>query len=234
MKKYIAIATLLAAGCAFANAAGTATVKKEEPTTYTASTPAKSGDGAQGNYYGFTMAFDNTTYLTTDVPAGMELNLDSITLLTRSSNSTADAMKVAVYKYEGDNTTGTYLGLSETTLEKVANNTTYTLTFDDIIVNSSDCYQFLFVKADTTEDLTTFEGYKAASMAWGVSVTNSFSQQIPGGWGTYKGNGINSWEGNYVPVTTVTLSVPIPEPSTFGLLAGLGALALVGTRRRRR
>lgn len=232
MKKYISLVALLAAGSALANAEETATVKKEGP--YTASTPAKSGDGAQGNYYGFTMAFDNVTYLTTDVPANMELNLDSITLLTRSGSATADAMKVAVYKYEGDSKTGTYLGLSETTLKDVANNTTYTLTFDDIIVNSSDRYQFLFVKADTTEDLTTFEGYKAASMAWGVSVTNSFSQQIPGGWGTYKGNGINSWEGNYVPVTTVTLSVPIPEPSTFGLLAGLGALALVGTRRRRR
>ena len=27
---------------------------------------------------------------------------------------------------------------------------------------------------------------------------------------------------------------PIPEPSAFGLLAGLGAIALVGTRRRRK
>lgn len=199
--------------------------------TYTASTPAKSADGAQGNYYGFTMAFDNTTYLTTDVPADTVLNLDSITLQTRTGNATADAMQVAVYKYTEDSTTGTYLGLSTTTLKNVATDTTYTVEFDGITVNSSDRYQFLYVTAATTEDLATFDGYKAAAMAWGTAVTNSFSTQIPGGWGTYKGSGINSWEGNYIPVTTVTLSTPVvPEPAT----ATLSLLALAGLAARRR
>ena len=199
--------------------------------TYTASTPAKSGTGAQGNYYGFTLTFDNSTYLTTNVPADTELNLDSITLQSRSDNSTATAMKVAVYKYEGDSTTGTFLGTSVTTLADVANDTTYTLTFEDITVNSSDRYQFLFVQADTTEDLTTFAGYQAAAMSWGTSVTNSFGASIPGGWGTYKSSGINSWEGQYIPVTTVTLSTPaVPEPTT----ATLSLLALAGLAARRR
>ncbi len=199
--------------------------------TYTASTPAKSAAGAQGNYFGFTLSFDNATYLTTDVPAATELSLDSITLQSRSDSATAAAMKVAVYKYVGDSTTGTFLGLSETTLENVAVDTTYTLSFNGITVNSSDRYQFLYVDANTTEDLATFDGYKAAAMAWGTAVTNSFSTQIPGGWGTYKGSGINSWEGNYVPVTTITLSTPaVPEPTA----ATLSLLALAGLAARRR
>ena len=201
--------------------------------TYTASTPAKSGAGAQGNYYGFTLAFDNATYLTTNVPADTELNLDSITLLSRSDGSAAD-MKVAVYEYVGDGTVGTFLGTSSTV--QFAVNTTFTLTFDGITVNSSDRYQFLYVSASADDaTLGTFDGYKAAAMSWGTSVTNSFSQSIPGGWGTYKNNTLNSWEGQYIPVTTVTLSTPsvapgVPEPTT----ATLSLLALAGLAARRR
>ena len=206
--------------------------------TYTASTPDKSSPTAQGNYYGFTLAFDNSTFLTTNVPADTELNLDSITLLSRSDNSnndgSANGMKVAVYEYDGDGTVGTFLGSSSTV--QFATNTTFTLTFDGITVNSSDRYQFLYVNAsadDTT--LGTLAGYQAAAMSWGTSVTNSFTSSIPGGWGTYKGSGLNTWEGQYIPVTTVTLSTPtvapaVPEPTT----ATLSLLALAGLAARRR
>ena len=202
--------------------------------TYTASTPAKSSAAAQGSYYGFTLAFDNATYLTTDVPADTELNLDSITLQSRSDSNTYGDMKVAVYAYAGDHTVGTFLGTSST-VQYVAN-TTFTLTFDGITVNSSNRYQFLYVNASADDaTLGTLAGYQAASMQWGTSVTNSFSQNIPGGWGTYKSNGINSWEGQYIPVTTVTLSTPtvtpaVPEPTT----ATLSLLALAGLAARRR
>lgn len=44
----------------------------------------------------------------------------------------------------------------------------------------------------------------------------------------------NGGGGASISNVKISHTAPIPEPSTFGLLAGLGALALVGTRRRRR
>ena len=207
--------------------------------TYTSSTPGKSSAAAQGNYYGCTLAPANSTYLTTDVTADLgELNLDSMTLLTRSSGSSTVDMKVAVYTYVGDNTIGTYLGSSSSTGTTVANNATITLTFSDITIDPTARYMFLFVKADATDEiLATFDGYKSVATNWGISVTNSFSSQIPSGWGTYKGKEINSWEGNYIPVTTLTMSTieapitpSVPEPAT----ATLSLLALAGLAARRR
>ncbi len=202
--------------------------------TYTASTPAKSAAGAQGNYYGFTLAPNNGTYLTNDIPDNISvMTLESITLLSRSNvGVNCPDVKVAVYAYTADSTTGTYLGVSTNSTGTAADNTTYTLNFSGITINPNERYQFLYVNAgaDVTT-LASFEGYQTASIKWGTSVTNSFSTNIPDGWGTYKSNGINSWEGQYIPVTTVTLSAPaVPEPTT----ATLSLLALAGLAARRR
>ncbi len=200
--------------------------------TYTSSTPARSG---QGRYYGFTLAPNDDTCLTNNIPDDItEMTLESITLLSRSSDAGdyCPDIKVAVYAYTGNGTTGTYLGVSTNSTGTAANETTYTLNFSGITINPNSCYQFLYVKADAdVTTLATFEGYQAASIQWGNSVTNRFSQRIPDGWGTYKSNGINSWEGQFVPVTTVTLSTPaVPEPTT----ATLSLLALAGLAARRR
>ena len=198
--------------------------------TYTSSTPDKTN---QGSYYGFTLAPANATYLTTDIPADYTglLNLDSITIQTRNDGSYASA-RVAVYEYSSDHTTGTYLGVSSAA--DFAVNTGVEFTFDSVTIDPTKRYQFLFVNTTAT-DLATFDQYKAASMNWGVAVTNSFNANIPQGWGTYKGNGINSWEGQYVPVVSLTMSTPgatdsIPEPTT----ATLSLLALAGLCVRRR
>ena len=52
--------------------------------------------------------------------------------------------------------------------------------------------------------------------------------------GAVFGGGIEKLNGTLDNIALYNVAATIPEPSAFGLLAGLGALALVGTRRRRR
>lgn len=198
--------------------------------TYTSSTPDKNG---QGSYYGFTLAPANATYLTTDIPADFTglLNLDSITIQTRSDDA-FDSARVAVYEYSSDGTTGTYLGVSSAA--DFAVNTDVEFSFDAITINPEKRYQFLFVNTTATE-LASFDEYRAASMKWGLAVTRNFPTYIPDGWGTYKNDGLNSWEGQFIPVVGLTLSTPgatesVPEPAT----ATLSLLALAGLCARRR
>ena len=67
-------------------------------------------------------------------------------------------------------------------------------------------------RAVTADNVDTLLGSAISLKNWGEGWTQSLS---------YADN-------------TLSLTLTIPEPSTFGLLAGLGALALAGTRRRRR
>ena len=65
---------------------------------------------------------------------------------------------------------------------------------------------------------------------------NRFESQIGNGSVGTNSRGPVFWtNGGKALFDNIALKVsPVPEPSTFGLLAGLGALALAGTRRRRR
>ncbi len=89
---------------------------------------------------------------------------------------------------------------------------TFTLTI------GSGTLDVVFVDSENTSyTLTPTGGLSMERFSYGTSI-----QSITlGGWATTSSNG-----------TSMTIST-IPEPSAFGLLAGVGALALVAARRRR-
>lgn len=88
-------------------------------------------------------------------------------------------------------------------------------------------------KADATESFTV-SLVTGTTITFGTTSRASASSNISDDWYELSGWDKSGWtsslsyEGN-----TLSLTMTIPEPSAFGLLAGLGAMALVVSRRRR-
>ena len=203
---------------------------------FTSSITTGNGTVGNGNYYGCTFelrdAFVATTpTLSTEPTIHVHLTLDSITFYTRTSGTQESRTAyLALYEYTADNTTGAFVALSSNAVTANALNSEITFNFEDVIIDTTKQYQMLFVDSSSTaENVASFEGYKNHGVSVGINVLQQGS--LTSGDGTYKGTGINSWEGNYIPKVTVKTS-NIPEPTTATL--SLLALAGLAARRRRR
>lgn len=229
MKKCLTLAVLLSAGTVLTNAA-----------VYTTSLTTGTANRGTG-YFGFTVALDDTFMSTVDEASSSAVlpdtvSLDSVSVWNRDSDHdsmyTGD-VKLAVYAYSADGTTGTFLGLSDNVVSVTSANQELAFTFENVSISSTAQYQMLFVDSSATaESVDTFSEYQDEAV--GISLSVLLQSGLPKGDGTYTKSSLNEWGGQYMPKLSIVTSSSIPEPSAFGLLAGLGALALVASRRRRR
>ena len=228
MKKLITITTLLAAGAALANAETITLPESSDFTWVPGSNASGIGNGATsadimgklidamgsetiGWFGGTGQGHDGSSG-----GYGSDISISSSTSFTFTSRPMLSGEYVA-------------LGVA---LDKVAESITLNFSTDNKLGYSLWAY-------DSTEDTAT-----ALIANTYVSASGVISK-------TYNAASVDAdrlfvvWTANHssgaaggstrVKVSGISLSyTPVPEPSAFGLLAGLGALALAGTRRRRR
>lgn len=204
-----------------------ADVESNDPTPYI--TTISRGENGVGNYFGGTINLSYSDYDTNNIAFKVEtVELQSITFYaTPSGTSDTLDFKLAVYKYSQDSTTGTFVALSENAVTW-STGSELTFNFTGQKISISDRYQLLFVSNEAeAADVDTFDEYKTQAKKVRITVGNQTGGNLPQGWGTYKSESINSWEGQYLPKIQV---VTTPEPAT----ATLSLLALAGLAARRR
>ena len=256
MKNIITIATLLAAGTALANASTVITVKdlstglSNENISYSVSstTGTFSGSGL------FTSLSDRRT-------AGFTFNLNLTALGITNSSSTFSGSSLQLVDYKtSESSTSSEIGLAaiSTGVQFTWNGGAYSST---LYVPWSNLFD---KKYEVGENSYVTMTLVAAKQAGGPSAGNGAALYDKDGavfkasnGGDYKFLNLTSTAAYSVitlgdvsklsgasvfsgsPTTDQIKSASqsilvVPEPSAFGLLAGLGALALVGARRRRR
>lgn len=221
MKKYITVAALLAAGTAFANA---------EPITQNITFDGSSSTIALDTAIDLTKnwsvtfdaaVFDPTFESDTDLfvymlssgggewNVGPYLNSDGYTGYTQLTVNDAPHYTEAEWGGMPMMFGGSF------SLSYVAENKKLSLTSSYSAYGTTNSYFEELV----VNDIEFSEGSTMSTLVTGVT-----SEMVNGG----------SWSFPSVSVVGVAATAPVPEPSAFGLLAGIGALALVASRRRRK
>ncbi|MBR6798278.1 MAG: PEP-CTERM sorting domain-containing protein [Opitutales bacterium] len=204
MKKYITIAALLAAGTASANAWN---IIADFETA-----PVKAGNCWSGDYT-FTFTLNDMTFLNDEV--------------------------VLAY-YRGSAINDTY-GYNAIVLTETATEGEYTLTVgrgraNDTVDDATGIGQGTsFTFANGADDKRAFTTSIVLGTTYTLSVTGASQAMTPTLTWDDGSEALASYNGNMNGDAAFTVAtIPVPEPSAFGLLAGVGALALVASRRRRR
>ena len=244
MKKYIALAALLSAGTAFANADAIDLV-----TTFSNAAQAEAGKVALSVAGDYGVTATVASLIETDVANSSQLSLKTSggagsdgTVFTPDTNVGSNHPWTATFTYTLDSDK-----LEVTTLDSVelgvvlfsstgdyqSERATWTgnITFTATISAGDDTLGTLtcVLTPEKGRDSETFDIELKSSDTIDLGSNDEFTMTLA--------LAETLVTGTFVGLKTMTPVVNgtvIPEPSAFGLLAGIGALALVASRRRRR